>query len=65
MKLSFEDAIKELEELLAKLSAGNVSLDEMMKLYERGTVLTKHCQSLLDSYEKRLEVVEESDGEKK
>ncbi len=62
MELSFENAVKELEEVVEKLSAGKVSLDEMMRLYERGTALTKHCQALLDAYEKRLETFEE-DGE--
>ncbi len=63
MELSYENAIKELEEIIEKLSAGNASLDDMMKLYERGTALTKHCQTILDAYEKRLEIAAESNEE--
>ena len=58
MEISFEEALKELDEVVEKLSAGNTSLDEMVRLYERGTALTKHCQTILDAYEKRFETME-------
>ena len=60
-ELSYEKAAQELEEVVEKLAAGRISLDEMMCLYERGKALSKHCQSLLDAYEKRLEIVEEGE----
>lgn len=58
MNLSYEKAVEELETVVDKLSAGRSSLDEMMALYERGTALVRHCESLLDAYEKRLDKAE-------
>jgi len=58
MDLPYEKAVAELETVVDKLSAGSSSLDEMMALYERGTVLVRHCESLLDAYEKRLDKAE-------
>ena len=39
---------------MEKLGAGNLSLDEMVKLYEEGTALTAYCRKLLEGYEGRL-----------
>jgi exodeoxyribonuclease VII small subunit len=47
-KLSFEEAFAELETIVAALEAGDRPLDESMKLFERGQILTKHCAGLLD-----------------
>lgn len=57
-EIKFENAIQELEEIANKLSAGNASLDEMMKLYSRGMELSKHCKTMLESYEAKLEIVD-------
>lgn len=56
--IKFEDAMRELEEISDKLSAGNASLDEMMKLYTRGMELSKHCRKILSDYEAKLEIVD-------
>ncbi len=58
---SFEQKQTELEEIVAKLEAGNAPLSEMMELYERGAALYRECAELLDRYEKRLS---ELSGEK-
>lgn len=47
--LSFEEALAELEAIVARLEGEGLSLDETMALYERGRQLTKHCQVLLDA----------------
>jgi exodeoxyribonuclease VII small subunit len=47
-KLSFEEAYAELETIVAALEAGDLPLDESMKLFERGQTLVKHCAELLD-----------------
>lgn len=61
--MKYEEAIKEMEQIVETLSSGNISLDAMMELYERGLALSKHCQSILESYEVKLEVVETGEGE--
>ena len=52
---SFEAAMEELEQIVARMEAGQVPLDESLGLYERGTFLIRHCQGRLDSAEKQIE----------
>ena len=47
-KLSFEDALKELEGIVASLERGEVSLDDAISAFERGTELKSHCQARLE-----------------
>ncbi len=42
-KLSYEDAIKKLNEINEKLSAQNITLDQSSKLFEEGATLIKLC----------------------
>jgi len=53
-KLSYEQALAELETIVASLEANKLPLDKSMALYERGQALTKHCVSLLDKAELRV-----------
>ena len=41
--MSFEDAMKELEAVVSRLESGNASLEDSIKLYERGAALRAHC----------------------
>ena len=50
-ELTFE---QKLDAIVEKLGAGNLSLDEMVKLYEEGMTLTDYCRKLLEGYEGRL-----------
>lgn len=52
--LSFEDALRELEAIVATLEKGDGSLDDAIAAYERGAALKKHCAAKLD--EARLKV---------
>jgi exodeoxyribonuclease VII small subunit len=62
--LSFEDALKALEDIVRKLESGDVPLDESITLYERGEALRKHCQARLDSAQARIEkIVAGPDGQ--
>ncbi|MDO5110904.1 MAG: exodeoxyribonuclease VII small subunit [Clostridia bacterium] len=56
--MPYEEAVKELEQVVEALSSGNISLDAMMELYERGLALSKHCQGILEAYDAKLDVVE-------
>lgn len=62
--LSFEDALRALEDIVRKLEGGEVPLDATMDLYERGEKLRKHCQARLDAAQLRIEkIVAGADGE--
>ena len=53
-KINFEQRMKELEDVVAALEGGSVSLDEMLTLYEKGVKLTKECMSVLDKADQRI-----------
>ena len=50
----FETLYKQLEETVATLEQGNLSLEESLSLYEAGTALAKRCQELLQNAELRV-----------
>lgn len=53
--ISYEQAFKELEEIVASLETNQQSLEESMKLYERGQILSKHCAGLLEKAELKIQ----------
>ena len=53
-ELSYEQALAELEEIVASLEANKLPLEESMKIFERGQALTKRCLELLDKAELRV-----------
>ena len=55
--LSFEDALRALEDVVRKLESGEVPLDESISLYERGEALRNHCQARLDAAQARIEKI--------
>ena len=55
--MSFETALKELEEIVERLEAGRVDLEESIALYERGERLKAHCEALLRKAEARIEKI--------
>ncbi|HQV04847.1 MULTISPECIES: exodeoxyribonuclease VII small subunit [unclassified Novosphingobium] len=62
--LSFEDALRALEDIVRKLESGEVPLDATMDLYERGEKLRQHCQARLDAAQLRIEkIVAGADGQ--
>ena len=48
-ELTFEQALKELEEIIQQLEAGQLALDEALALFERGQALAARCGALLDN----------------
>ncbi len=56
-KMPFEDLMKRLEEVADELSKSNISLDNMIKLYQEGEVLKKYCQKKLDEAKMKISVV--------
>jgi exodeoxyribonuclease VII small subunit len=57
---SFEDALSELEKILAEIEGGEVGLEESLAKYERGTFLIGHCRSVLTTSEKQIELLSKS-----
>jgi exodeoxyribonuclease VII small subunit len=56
-QMTFEDALRALEDVVRKLESGEVPLDESIGLYERGELLRKQCQARLDAAQARIEKI--------
>ena len=53
--LSFEDALAELEQIVRRLEAGQVKLDDAIQSYERGAQLKRHCEQKLNEAQQRVD----------
>lgn len=53
-KLTFEQAMGRLEEIVKALESGEGSLDEAMKLFEEGSKLADRCSAMLDKAEQKV-----------
>ena len=63
-KASFENNLKELENIVKTLESSDVSLDEMLELFEKGIKLTKSCTNQLETAEQKITVLmKNKDGE--
>ena len=56
-KMSFEEAMRELEEVIGKLERGDVPLEDSIKLYERGAELKKICEVKLQEAEAKVQSI--------
>lgn len=56
-ELAFEEALKQLEEIVGKLERGDVPLADSIAFYERGEALKARCQILLGEAEARVEKI--------
>ena len=54
---SFEDALRELEQILGEIENGQVGLEESLVKYERGNFLIQHCRAVLGVAEKQIELL--------
>ncbi|HOB08086.1 MAG: exodeoxyribonuclease VII small subunit [Limnochordia bacterium] len=61
--MTFEEAIKALEDVVRQLEDGTVTLDESLKLFEKGVELARICRAKLDQYEAKIEILLERNGE--
>lgn len=55
--MTFEDALRALEDIVRRLESGDVPLDQSITLYERGEALRRHCQARLDAAQARIEKI--------
>lgn len=53
-EMSFEEAIRELEQVVSALDRGDVALEESIKLYERGAALKARCEAKLKEAEEKV-----------
>jgi len=61
--LDLEKSLAELEKIVARMESGEISLDESLKLFERGVALTRQCQTALKNAEQKVEILlRKSDG---
>ncbi len=57
-KMTYEEAVKRLEEVVEILSSKQVDLDKMINLYEEGKALHQHCNNLLESARMKIEEID-------
>ncbi len=63
-ELSFEEAVKRIDEIVRSLEDGSAELDRSLELYEEGIGLVRLCSSMLDSAEKKIKILQSGeDGE--
>lgn len=56
-EMSFEQALKELEQIVGRLERGDVELEQSIAIYERGEALRDHCDRLLQRAEAKVEKI--------
>jgi exodeoxyribonuclease VII small subunit len=54
---SFEEVLRELEEIVNRLEQGDLPLEESLQLFEQGVKLSRSCHTKLDEAQKRLEIL--------
>jgi exodeoxyribonuclease VII small subunit len=65
MDLSYEEAVKRLEEIVFKLEEGRTSLDDSLKLYQEGIGLFSHCNKLLENAQLKIVKIDKENKENK
>lgn len=60
--MSFEDALKELEDIVRSLEQGKAKLDDAIAAYERGAKLKKHCEDKLREAKMKIDKIEIGQG---
>lgn len=63
MKMSFEEAYRELEQIVARLEKGELSLEQALELHERGQHLAHLCSSQLERAELKIRKLDVSEDE--
>jgi exodeoxyribonuclease VII small subunit len=56
-KLTFEQAIEELTGIVEKIELGEIPLQESIEQYEKGMALIKHCRTILQKAEEKIEKI--------
>ena len=62
-KVSFEQALEELNNIVSRLESGEAGLEESLELFKSGIELTEKCNKLLDDAEQKIKVIENGGSE--
>jgi exodeoxyribonuclease VII small subunit len=63
MEKTFEASLSQLETIVKKLEAGDLPLEESLKLFEKGVALSRECRDRLNEAERRIEILlKDSEG---
>ena len=62
-KLNYEASIAELESLVERLEQGDISLEESLKFYESGVLITRDCQEALQNAEQKVQMLLKQSGQ--
>ena len=57
---SYEDAVEEIEKILAEIESSNIGLEENLQKYDRAHFLLQYCRTVLNSAEKQIETINKS-----
>ena len=55
--IKFEDAVQRLEQIVDQLEAGDLPLEQSLKVFEEGVALARRCARYLEEAEKRIELL--------
>ena len=58
-KVSLENRMQQMEEILRKMESMDLTLDESFRLYREGMEQLKKCSEMIDTVEKELQIIEE------
>ena len=61
-EIDFEVALKQLEQIVEQLEAGDLPLERSLALFEQGVRLSRDCQRRLDEAERRVEILLKDEG---
>ena len=61
-QMSFEEALRELEEIVGKLESESTPLEESIQLYDRGNKLKMRCETALKAAEEKVQTIDLADG---
>lgn len=61
--MSFEETMKQLEQIAGELEKGNLNLDESVSKFEEGMKLSKNCSQMLENAEKRISILIKNDDD--
>ena len=59
LDLSYEQALAELEQLVARMEAGSLPLDQLLTAYQRGATLLSFCRNRLEAVEAQVKLLED------
>ncbi len=62
-RMSFEEAMKKLEQIVTQIEEGKVSLEESIERYAEGITLIKQCRAILASAEQKVQLLAKGEGD--